>query len=265
MNKIKIVNDKIETVELDDSIFLSFKEKKDNSFVNVVKIIINKDTELDINYDIKERTKLDLFINVKSGVSTTIYEHVLGDKLKIKYRYYLEENSNCEIYKTSHLNEIKENTIINLNGEYSKIKKVIKTISKGKEDYDMMVYHNAKNTISNLINHGVNIKEGILSFNVSSFVPKNNVGCMVDQNNRIINLTQNICVIQPNMCIDCFDVIANHSAFVGTFKGSEMFYLQSRGIPYEETLKLLINGFLVSNLPDIKKDVLKEIISQYWR
>ena len=42
------------------------------------------------------------------------------------------------------------------------------------------------------------------------------------------------------------------------------FYLQSRGIPYEETMKLLINGFLVSNLPDRKKDDLKDIINYYW-
>ena len=55
----------------------------------------------------------------------------------------------------------------------------------------MMVYHNAKNTVSDLINHGVNINNGSLTFNVSSFVPKNNSGCVVDQNNRIINLTDN--------------------------------------------------------------------------
>ena len=265
MNKIKIVDDKIQLSDIDNTVELSFKEKKESYLVNVIKIIIHKDTELDINYDICESSKLDIFVNIKKGVTAKIYENTSGENLKIQYKYYLEENSDCEVYKTSHLKETKEYTIINLNGEHSKIKRVIKTISKGKEQYDMMVYHNAKNTVSDFINNGVNIENGELTFNVSSFVSKDNTGCTVEQNNRIINLTSNTCMIQPNMYIDCYDVDANHSAFVGAFKENEMFYLQSRGIPYEETLKLLINGFLVSNLPDRKKDDLKDIINHYWR
>ncbi len=265
MNRIKIVNDKIELLECDHSLEVSLKEKNDNYLVNSIKLIINKDTELDIEYDIVISSKLDLFINVKKDVNVSIYEHTIGDYLKIQYKYYLEENSICNIYKTSNLKGTKEYTIVNLNGNNSNVKRVIKTVSSGAEQYDMMVYHNAKNTVSNLINEGVNIDNGNLSFNVSSFVSKDNSGCTVDQNNRIINLTNNECLIKPNMYIDCFDVTANHSAFVGAFKDIELFYLQSRSIPYQEALKLLINGFLISNLPSKMQDDFKVVAEQYWR
>ena len=67
------------------------------------------------------------------------------------------------------------------------------------------------------------------------------------------------------MYIDCFDVIANHSAFIGTFKDEELFYLQSRGIPVDEASKLLIKGFLISELEKEQKEKYEKIINQYWR
>ena len=265
MNKIRIVNDIVEFKSLDDTIECSWKEKKEETLVNTVKIIVHDNTKLDIDYNISEDTKLDVFINIKENSSLELNEIVNGENLKIQYRIYLEKNSLFTSYKTSDLNSIKESAIINLNGENSKIKRVIKTISKNDEQYDMMVYHNAKNTESDFINRGVNIKDGKLNFNVSSFVPKDNIGCNVNQSNRIINLTNNECIIKPNMYIDCFDVTANHSALVGGFKDYEMFYLQSRGIKLEDSLNLLIHGFLVSELPDSIKENLKEKFNKYWR
>lgn len=265
MNKIKVVNDSIDFQYLDGTIECLWKQKKEDYLVNAIKIIVQENATLEIDYDILEDSKLDIFINVKENTKLSLVEKVNGKYLKIQYRYYLEKNSEVKISKTSLLEGTKEYTIINLNGEDSKIERLIKTVSKGEEQYDMLVYHNAKNTESNLINHGVNIKNGKLNFHVSSFVPEKSVGCVVNQNNRIVNLTEQECMIKPNMYIDCYDVTANHSAFVGAFKDYEMFYLQSRGITYDEALKLLVNGFLVSGLPLEQKIDFEEKIEQYWR
>lgn len=265
MNKIRIENDQVVECKLDDTAEFSINKKSDAYCVKTVKLIVHEDTDLDIEYDIKEDTKLDFFINIKENAHLTLREHCKGKYLKVQYRYYLEKNSQGEIYKTSSLQGTKEYTIVNLNGENSNIKRVIKTISVLEEQYDMMIYHNAKNTNSDMINHGVNIEQGKLTFNVSSFVPENKIGCVVNQNNRIINLNDKECMIKPNMYIDCFDVTANHSAFVGAFKDYELFYLQSRGIPYDETLKLLMKGFLKSYLPIEQQSNFEEIINQYWR
>lgn len=260
MNKIKIENDRVILWEIDDSIEFSWKEKNEHYPVNCIKIIIKKDTELDINYNTIEDSKMDVFINVKENINANIYEHNIGNTLKIQYRYYLEKNACVENYKTSTSKGILEHTIINLNGENSSVKRVIKTVSTDKENYDTMIYHNAPHTNSEIINNGVNISNGKLDFQVSSFVPQDSIGCTVLQNNRIINLTENECIIKPNMYIDCFDVNANHSAFIGAFKPYEMFYLQSRGISYEESAKLLINGFLISNLPEFQQKDFENIM-----
>ena len=86
------------------------------------------------------------------------------------------------------------------------------------------------------------------------------------QKEAIINLTNNKCEIKPNLYIDTSDVEASHSALIGKFSDEEMFYIQSRGIDYETALKLLITGFLTSDINN--KKIIENInknINKYWR
>lgn len=261
MNKIKIVDSKIEKT-INKAIDCEFIAKSDKFLVDSLKLKIKEDTDLEINI---EDNKIDIFINVLEGVKVRICEYIDSSNAKVQYKYYLESNSNVEVKKINNTNSIKEYDIVNLNGENASFKRVLKTISKSDEKYDMLIYHNAKNTRSDLINHGVNILDGNLTFNVSTFVPEGISGCYANQSNRIINLTDNKCKISPNMYIDCFDVIANHSAFIGTFKEEELFYLQSRGIPHKDATELLIKGFLTSELEEGQMEKYKEILNKYWR
>ena len=52
-------------------------------------------------------------------------------------------------------------------------------------------------------------------------------------------------------------VDANHSALIGDFDASELFYLQTMGISKKEAHNLLIKGFLLS---DITFDKIKDKI-----
>lgn len=155
---------------------------------------------------------------------------------------------------------------INLDNKNSSINYNFKSIADNKETYDYYIYHNAEFTKSNIKNNSVCINNGDIIYQVSSFVPKDIKGCIVNQNNRIINLTNNKCEIRPNLYIDCLDTEASHSALIGKFSEEEMFYIQSRGISYNDTLKLLIEGFLKSDITN--KDLLNYInknINKYWR
>lgn len=265
MNKIKIVNDEFVIIEEDSKIEYSYLLKNNEYSVNSLKLKVKEDTDLELDINVSESNKLDIYINVLKGVKLNINEYISGNNLKIQYKYYLEEDSNVDIKKINNIESIKEYDIFNLNGESAKVKRVLKTISRDKQKYDMLVYHNAKETSSDLINHGVNIESGELIFNVSSFVPKDISNCFVNQNNRIINLTEGNCIINPNMYIDCFDVNANHSAFIGAFSDEELFYLQSRGIDKDTATKLLIRGFLTSDLNENLKGKYNNIIDKYWR
>lgn len=262
MNKIKVYDEDIE-VENKDGIEVSIGEA--SKFLNVqsVKIKVLKDTNIVIDVS-RVSIKLDFYINVFNGAHVNIYEYKHDGDYKFQYKYYLEENSFLNVEKINDGNNIKEMTVINLNGEGAKVNFNLKTVSKHDEKYNFLVYHNARNTVSHIVNNGVNILDGVLEFNVSGFVSNGIVGCDINQSGRIINMTDNVCIIKPNLFIDENDVVANHSALIGTFSSDEIFYLMSRGINKKEAEMLLTKGFLLNNISYYKKQ-LEDIIHKYWR
>lgn len=264
MNKIIIKNDDIYLEKPSDSI--AFSVSKKNKFLNVknVNIKVKKDTEIVIECIGAVDIKLDICINILKGIHAKIYEYKNCGDYKYQYRYYLEKDSLLSVEKVIDADSVLENILVNLNGENSKIDFNLKTISKKHEKYNFLVYHNAKKTFSNIINNGVNIKDGILEFNVSTFIPSGMKKCEASQSGRIINKTNNECIIKPNLFIDENDVIANHSALIGTFKVDEMFYLMSRGIDKKKAENLLIKGFLLKGIC-YYKEKLEDIINGYWR
>lgn len=267
MNKIKIVNDLIDDLILDDSVEVTFQEKNEVFCVNGIKIKVVKDTNLEIEYICEKETKLNVFINVLENVNLHLFEYRHGDKSKIQYKYYLEENSFVIVNKFYQNDGIKELDVVNLNGIGARFDYKFKTIASNQEQYDLMIYHNYNNTISNIINHGINNKNGSIIVNITSIVPEGKINCVVNQNNRIINLSDNRCEVNPNLLIEENDVEANHAAHIGCFSDDEMFYLQTRGFTKEAALKLLMKGFLISELDinDEQRSMLTQVIDNYWR
>ena len=266
MNKIKVVDDILEIANVSKDIHIEYYRKECIFGINEVKIVVTKDSNLDIEIKLKEATKLNFNISVEKDIKLNLNIITKGNSGKVQYKYNLEENSMINVFKFQNIKSIKEMIIAKLNGENARIDYNFKTISNNKETYDYHVFHDAKNTVSNIINNGVCIKDGIIIYQVSSFVPKDITGCIVNQNNRIINLTKNKSEIMPNLYIDSHDVEASHSALIGKFSDEELFYLQSRGIDYNNALKLLISGFLTSDIDN--KKILNEVnknIDKYWR
>ena len=106
-----------------------------------------------------------------------------------------------------------------------------------------------------------------LDFVINSIVGREYVKSVLDQNTRIVTLGDSDCNISPNMFIDCDDIEARHGSVIGTFKDEMIFYLMSRGIGYNDAIKLLIKGYLFSNIDadsDLK-DKIFNTIDTYWR
>lgn len=266
MNKIKVVNDNLEKANVSKHIGVEYYRKECLFAINDLKINVTKDSDLDIEIDLKEDSKLNFNINLNNNVKLNLNINTIGKTGKIQYKYTLNENSICNINKFQNIDSIKEMIIVNLNGINADFEYNFKTIASNKETYDYHIFHNYNNTVSNIKNNGVCISGGNIIYQVSSFVPKEITGCIVNQNNRIINLTNNKCEIKPNLYIDSYDVEASHSALIGKFSDEEMFYIQSRGIDYTNALKLLITGFLTSDINN--KKIINNInknINKYWR
>lgn len=265
MNKIIIDKEEIVLEKIDNKLDVKY-EIRNNPF-GITKVVINvlKNCSLEIDY-LMDNSKYDILFNIEPKVKFNLYEYKKGDKAKIQYTFNTSDNSNVNIYKFNNILNIKEMIIANLNGINSSIDYNFKSIATTKEVYDIVVSHNSKNTSSNIINNSLCTKDGKVYIQVSGYVDNGITGCELNQSNQIINLTDNKCEIRPNLYINEYDTIANHSALIGGFDNDELFYLQTRGISELEARKLLINGFLLSNIEN--KNMIKIIennIKEYWR
>lgn len=262
MNIIKIKNDSIELFESDELIEVSLSDKYEIFDIRKMNIKVLASTELEIIYDNKQESKIDIEYNIGSDISFKVTEIRKEVKTKVQYKYFIEENSTIDVTKFYDVGLVKELDIISLNGLNSKINYNFKTISSDKQKYDIVVYHNNKNTESNIINNSVNIDNGTTIFNITSVVYNGITDCVLNQSSKIINLNDSESIINPNLLIEENDVIANHSAFIGKFSESQIFYLMSRGISREESINLLIKGFLTEGINNKK---INKIIEKYWR
>ena len=257
MNKIFLYNNNIK-LDLDDSITCEYTN---DDVIKKLNIKILKNTKLEIK--ITEDIKLDMNLELDKNVTCNLLEIKTADKLKIQTKYVLREHSILNITKLHDVKKIFERNIINLKEKNGMINLVLKTISEYEEKYDFSINHQAPKTISEITNNGVNIETGTLEFNITTNVSKGNKDCIINQNNRIINLTNNPCTIRPVLLVDEVDVIANHSALIGNFKDEEYFYLERLGINKNDASKLLLEGFIKG-----KCNYPKEIINmfeKYWR
>lgn len=180
-------------------------------------------------------------------MSKVIY--IIDNNKNENYQYNIDEDTiiyhfSINSSSTVEVNLIKEN--ITLNYHYS-------NVNYDDNRFDISVNHKAKNTHSELYNHGVNVGCNKLFYKVNGVVPKDYSKCICNQDNQIINLTNGKSTICPNLLIDNYDVDSNHSAYIGKFKDEELFYLMSRGISRENSYKLLLNGFLINDKIDLDK------------
>ena len=224
------------------------------------KIFIEKDS----NIDLKEDTLLtieknsSIILNIKSNIKVFI--------LCISSNVDLEINTNNDLVfnmfsfdssiKTK-LNILKDS--LNINYSYS-------TINEKDNSYEIDINHLAKNINSNVINHGIN-KDKKLEFIINTIVPKNVTGIKTSQDSKIITTNNDLASIKPNLYIDNDDIEANHSAYIGSFKEEEIFYLNSRGLTKKDAKDLLVNAFLIGNmnLNTIEKDLMLKQIKRFWR
>jgi Fe-S cluster assembly protein SufD len=259
MNKIKVTQDKIDA-DLNSSVLLNIIDSEEFLNVKKLEIEVKEDASIEIEYDL-EKLKIDFEVTIKPDVTLNIYELGTCKDIKMEQNYYLNTNSKLNIEKFYDNGLLKEFDNIYLNGENSEVNFDLKTIATNSEKFNIFVYHNNKNTISNLNNHGVNVN-GDITFNVTGIIGTGNSNSETNQNNRIITFNDKKCIINPKLYIDENDVVANHSALIGKFDQEELFYLQSRGIDYKTAIILLVKGFLLDGKEDER---LNQIIEKYWR
>ena len=265
MNRIKIVEDNVEEVKLSKKVMFTMKPAQNEFDISLIEINILKSCELELELSSVEK-KIKVNVEVQKGAEVKLFLYQKLDNSKVQYNYQIGSGANVCVSKFQLVAVGKEMISAHLLGEGATFDYILKDICSGKETLDYYVYHDAKSTNSNIKNNIVSVRNGKMTVQVSTFIPKGMKGSIANQNNRIISLNEKKNEIRPNLYIDEYDVVANHSALIGKFSGEEIFYLQSRGISKEEATRLLLKGFLFSDITNKKmKKEIDKATKQEWR
>lgn len=254
MNNILVINNNINNYK-DNNIEIKNKTIYFKNSGNY-KIIYDDTNANNITYKLKEDIEVSIYEyqSIKSSFNSNI-------------KYILSTNSTLNINKFSTNNNVLETITIDLEGINAKINYHFSNICTNQEKYHIIINHKAPKTISNIINKSISINDATIDYTVDSILPKNNYGCVLNQETKIITNNSSNCFIRPNMYIDEEDVDARHSSYIGKFKEEELFYLMTRGLTLKDSIKLLVQGYILSNITveeDIRKLIIKDI-NKYWR
>lgn len=177
------------------------------------------------------------------------------DKTNQEMIYNVYENSKLVVYQYGI--DIDNNIIINLNGENASVEYHYSTINYKDHKYKIAVNHNNSKTISNIYNHGINVSDNKLDFDITGYVPNKSDKSECNQKNQILNIKDGKSTILPMLLIDNYDVISSHSAYIGKFKDDVLFYMMSRGISEKVSYDLLIKSFLINGCDN--DELIKEL------
>jgi hypothetical protein len=250
MNKIMVSRDKI--------ISDSYNVKIDNNKISFLDNGIYFIEYIDIN-------QIELIIEMWNLNDVTLYESSFLKDIVVNNRYVIN-NSKLRVNKFYNNDNVVEKIDIDLysNGE---IDYRFSNICRNKESYEININHNGIGTVSNVNNKSIAMDGSNLDFVINSIVKKEYEKSVLNQNTRIVTFGLCDTKISPNMFIDCDDIEARHGSVIGTFKDEMVFYLMSRGIPYNDAIKLLIKGYLFSNIDAYMelRDKIFNVIDMYWR
>jgi Fe-S cluster assembly protein SufD len=126
-------------------------------------------------------------------------------------------------------------------------------------DYTTAQNHLAPNTGSNFLTKGV-LMGAAQSFSSGMVrVEANAAGTDGYQGNRILVLSHRAkAEVEPGLEILSDDVRCSHGVSIGGLDPEELFYAQTRGIPEEESRKLLVTGFLEGVLGRIPEEEIRQ-------
>lgn len=234
MNKIKVVENRI--IPFDNS-----------------DVMINNDSVRFINngdYYIEyiDSNNVNIAIELDDNVCVNLFEYSSNKDIDIDNRYILNRNSSLIISKFYANDNTNERINIYLKEDKANVKYNFSSIGSNYDKYTINIYHNGRKTSSDIYNRTI-AKDGSSNiFDINSFVGNGILDCYLNQQTKIITLGDSDNKINPNMFIGDNSTTAVHSSTIGNISEDDLFYLMSRGIDYDTSVKLIVKGMILSNI-----------------
>mgnify|MGYP000889606026 FL=1 len=147
-------------------------------------------------------------------------------------------------------------------GSHADMKVVALSRGKQTQGIDSRVTNYGCNSIGNILQHGVILEKGTLTFNGIGHIIKGAKGADAQQESRVLMLSDKArSDANPILLIDENDVTAGHAASIGQVDPEDMYYLMSRGLDQATAERLVVRGFLGSVIVEVPvKEVRVEMI-----
>lgn len=173
----------------------------------------------------------------------------------------VSDNSSLVINYFNEINNL--DSTININTNY-KSEVTFNHSYINKKDYNLKINTNflSNDSTINVNVNGINDK-GHSIIDVSGYVKINKDNNVLNESIREINISGGTCLNFPKMYIDNLNVSASHNNTIGSISKEELNYLMSKGLSKEDATKLIINGFIISNINSNELKIkIKELLSR---
>lgn len=234
MNKINVVDNKIIPFDNTDVILNN----------NIITFTNNGDYYLEYITS----NNVNITISVEDNVCVHLFEYSNNNDINTNITYNLGKNSSLIISKFYYNDNTNEEINIYLNKKKANIKYNFSSISKNHDNYLINIYHNDSTTSSDIFNRTIAKENSSNTFDINSYVENKILDCYLNQSTKIITLGDSNNKINPNMFTHDNSVTAIHASVIGNVNEEELFYLMSRGISYNEAIKIIIKGIILSNI-----------------
>lgn len=148
------------------------------------------------------------------------------------------------------------------NGSHANLKVVAASSGKQVQGIDTRVTNYGNHSVGHILQHGVILERGTLTFNGIGHIIKGAKGADAQQESRVLMLSDDArSDANPILLIDENEVTAGHAASIGQVDPEDMYYLMSRGLDRKTAERLVIRGFLGAVITEIPvKEVRDEMI-----
>lgn len=224
---------------------------KEYQIITSNNLIVNENQNFLIPDTIKE-----LKILVKSGANLTILTY--NENEEITLNIDVEKDANVEVYhviKTKTDYSINENINLLAQGATSKVMAVMLGLDNAKLNSKITIYHETKNTTSELLTYAIAKDNTFINIDNNAYIRKNAKQTNARQSAKGLSLSDNAKIlVQPNLYIDEYDVMASHGVAMGSINKDDLFYLMSRGLTKEDASNIVIMGLIEPVLNSIDNE-----------
>lgn len=250
-------------IHFEDPIKITIQDDNNES----LDIVVSENTSIKIILELASEElsphqyKLNLTAKKNAHVKYLLVSELSSKKALVEHYFTAARDAKLDLIGGFVSDIIDAKMHVELQGQGAEVnmRAVAVSSDENKQNIDVLIIHQAPNTIGNMTNIGIANKKGKIVLNGVEKIEKGMKHANAFQTLKgIITSDQAIVEVNPILLIDEFDVKAGHGATIGKIEEDQLYYLMSRGLNQRESEKLIINGFLKPIIDEIDDEPLKE-------